>query len=95
MSTDNRIVGSLLFLNNIREGKASSADLQKLNERYDPSFQPEAGSDYIRLTTHETEQPRVTIKNSYAILPNKRFLSVHRPREHSQNITTPLIIHSL
>ena len=36
--------GFITLLNNIREGKASSADLQKLNERYDPSFQPEAGS---------------------------------------------------
>lgn len=40
------------LLNNIREGKATAADLQRLNERYSPTFLPEAGSDYIRLTTH-------------------------------------------
>lgn len=42
----------ITLLNNIREGKATAPDLQRLNERYDPAFQPEAGSDYIRLTTH-------------------------------------------
>ena len=64
--------GFITLLNNIREGKASSADLQKLNERYNPSFQPEAGSDYIRLTTHNR------IAESYneeqlRSLPNKAF----------------------
>ena len=42
----------ITLLNNIREGKATAADLQRLNERYSPTFLPEAGSDYIRLTTH-------------------------------------------
>ena len=42
----------ITLLNNIREGKATAADLQLLNERYSPTFLPEAGSDYIRLTTH-------------------------------------------
>ena len=42
----------ITLLNNIREGKASADDLQRLNERYDPTFQPKEGSDYIRLTTH-------------------------------------------
>lgn len=42
----------ITLLNNIREGKTTSADLQLLNERYNPTFQPEEGSDYIRLTTH-------------------------------------------
>ena len=42
----------ITLLNNIREGKATAADLQRLNERYSPAFQPEADSDYIRLTTH-------------------------------------------
>ena len=42
----------ITLLNNIREGKATAADLQRLNKRYSPAFQPEADSDYIRLTTH-------------------------------------------
>ena len=42
----------ITLLNNIREGKATAADLQRLNERYSSTFLPEAGSDYIRLTTH-------------------------------------------
>lgn len=42
----------ITLLNNIREGKTSVEDLQRLNERYDPTFQPKEGSDYIRLTTH-------------------------------------------
>ncbi|MFC2511975.1 MAG: helix-turn-helix domain-containing protein [Prevotella denticola] len=40
------------LLNNIREGHATAADLQRLNRQCQPAFQPEAGSDYIRLTTH-------------------------------------------
>ena len=40
------------LLNNIREGKTTATDLQRLNERYNPAFQPKNGSDYIRLTTH-------------------------------------------
>ena len=42
----------ITLLNNIREGNVSENDLQRLNQRYDPSFQPKQGSDYIRLTTH-------------------------------------------
>ena len=42
----------ITLLNNIREGNVSESDLQRLNQRYDPTFQPKQGSDYIRLTTH-------------------------------------------
>ena len=42
----------ITLLNNIREGKVYADDLQRLNERYDTTFQPKEGSDYIRLTTH-------------------------------------------
>ena len=42
----------ITLLNNIREGNVSESDLQRLNQRYDPTFQPKQGGDYIRLTTH-------------------------------------------
>ena len=42
----------ITLLNNIREGNVSESDLRRLNQRYDPTFQPKQGSDYIRLTTH-------------------------------------------
>ena len=42
----------ITLLNNIREGNVSESDLQRLIQRYDPTFQPKQGSDYIRLTTH-------------------------------------------
>ena len=42
----------ITLLNNIREDNVSESDLQRLNQRYDPTFQPKQGSDYIRLTTH-------------------------------------------
>lgn len=42
----------ITLLNNIREGNVSESDLQRLNQRYDPTFQPKQGSGYIRLTTH-------------------------------------------
>lgn len=40
------------ILNHIRDGKATNEDLQTLNKRYNPTFQPETNSDFIRLTTH-------------------------------------------
>ncbi len=40
------------LLNNIREGKLSSNDIQLLNTRYNPNFRSPLGSDYILLTTH-------------------------------------------
>lgn len=40
------------ILNAVRTNQATKEDLQKLNERYHPNFQPPAESDYIRLTTH-------------------------------------------
>lgn len=42
----------ITLLNNIREGQVSETDLKRLNERFNPNFEPEVGSDYIRLTTH-------------------------------------------
>ena len=40
------------ILNNIREGRATERDLEILNSRYDPTFNPPEGCGYIRLTTH-------------------------------------------
>lgn len=42
----------LKILNDIRDGHATDADLQRLNSRYLPSFHPKADDGYIRLTTH-------------------------------------------
>ena len=42
----------ITLLNHVREGQTTAADLQRLNERYQPAFRPAAESDYIRLTTH-------------------------------------------
>jgi hypothetical protein len=40
------------ILNHIRDGHATPADLQQLNERHKPAFFPKADEGYIRLTTH-------------------------------------------
>lgn len=40
------------ILNDIRDGHPSAADLQRLNARCDPKFQPRPEEGYIRLTTH-------------------------------------------
>lgn len=40
------------ILNKIRDNKADEETLSELNKRYIPDFRPSAGSDYIRLTTH-------------------------------------------
>lgn len=42
----------ITILNHIRDGHATTADLQLLNQRFLPHFQPAVESDYIRLTTH-------------------------------------------
>lgn len=40
------------LLNNVRENRLTAADLGLLHSRLDPSFRAPAGSDFIRLTTH-------------------------------------------
>ena len=62
----------ITLLNNIREGKVSADDLQRLNERYDPTFQPKEGSDYIRLTTHNRMAESYN-EDQLRILPTKAY----------------------
>ena len=45
----------LNILNHLRENTLSSTDLQILNERYQPHFQPRQEEGYIRLTTHNNK----------------------------------------
>ncbi len=40
------------LLNNVRDGRVTSATLQALNARYVPRFNPPEGEDWITLTTH-------------------------------------------
>ena len=42
----------IALLNKIRNNKADAHDLQQLNQRFIPDFQPEEGVSYIRLMTH-------------------------------------------
>lgn len=45
----------LKILNHLRENTLSPTDLQVLNERYQPHFQPRQEEGYIRLTTHNNK----------------------------------------
>lgn len=45
----------LNILNHLRENTLSPTDLQILNERYQPHFQPRQEEGYIRLTTHNNK----------------------------------------
>ena len=45
----------LNILNHLRENTLSPTDLQVLNERYQPHFQPRQEEGYIRLTTHNNK----------------------------------------
>lgn len=45
----------LNILNHLRENTLSSTDLQVLNDRYQPHFQPRQEEGYIRLTTHNNK----------------------------------------
>lgn len=40
------------ILNRVRNNVPEAADLQELNKRYNPSFNPPAGEKFITLTTH-------------------------------------------
>jgi dephospho-CoA kinase len=43
------------LLNNIRDKKIDAETLEKLNERYDPQFNPSDDAGYITLTTHNRQ----------------------------------------
>lgn len=45
----------LNILNHLRENTLSPTDLQVLNDRYQPHFQPRQEEGYIRLTTHNNK----------------------------------------
>lgn len=45
----------LNILNHLRENTLSPTDLQVLNDRYQPHFQPQQEEGYIRLTTHNNK----------------------------------------
>lgn len=49
----------IALLNKIRENKADNSTLEQLNRRYIPDFMPPAGSDYIRLTTHNYQAQQI------------------------------------
>ncbi len=49
----------IALLNKIRENKADDNTLAQLNQRYRPNFTPPAGSDYIRLTTHNHQAQQI------------------------------------
>lgn len=48
----------LTILNHIRDGRPTDTDMQQLNSRYIPDFQPSDSEGYIRLTTHNVSADR-------------------------------------
>ncbi len=60
------------LLNKIRENKADSSTLEQLNRRYIPDFMPPAGSDYIRLTTHNYQADRIN-ESQLALLLSREY----------------------
>ena len=60
------------ILNRIRHNETTQEDLDRLNQRYDPGFHADAGSEYITLTTHNN---RADIKNDIELkkLSSKLF----------------------
>lgn len=61
------------LLNRIRENKATDETLRELNRRYIPGFRPDAGSDYIRLTTHNYQAQAVNDRE-LAALPADEYV---------------------
>ena len=49
----------LNILNKIRENRCLQADLDELNRRYLPEFEPEKEDNYIQLTTHNSQALKI------------------------------------
>lgn len=49
----------LSLLNAIRENKAGKEELERLNQRYIPDFNPHKDEGYIRLVTHNAQAQRI------------------------------------
>lgn len=47
------------LLNKVRENRLDEADLQELNQRYKPAFNPDDNEGYIRLTTHNYQSQQI------------------------------------
>ena len=47
------------ILNKIRENRCLQADLDELNRRYLPEFEPEKEDNYIQLTTHNSQAQKI------------------------------------
>ncbi len=62
----------IALLNKIRENKADNSTLEQLNRRYIPDFMPPAGSDYIRLTTHNYQADRIN-ESQLALLLSREY----------------------
>ncbi len=62
----------IALLNQVREGRFDDRALQLLNSRLQPGFEPPQGSDYIRLTSH----------NSQAESYNKKKMDALSGKEH-------------
>jgi hypothetical protein len=58
------------ILNDVREGHPSPETLRRLNERYNPTFQPRDDEGYITLTTHNYQAQEIN-KRRLDTLPAK------------------------
>lgn len=60
------------LLNQVRENKVTEETFLALNQRYVPNFTPPAGSNYIRLTTHNAPANQIN-EQELAALPSKSY----------------------
>lgn len=60
------------LLNHIRENTCDSATLERINQRYIPSFNPPPKDGYIRLVTHNAQAQRINDRELEA-LPGRSF----------------------
>ncbi len=58
------------ILNDVREGHPSADTLRRLNERYNPAFQPRDDEGYITLTTHNYQAQEIN-KHRLDIIPER------------------------
>jgi hypothetical protein len=63
------------LLNRVRNNIATSEDLEKLNERYNPSFVPQEDDKYIILTTHNYKADNINERKIAALPGQERIFT--------------------
>ncbi len=65
--------GFINILNNIRNNRADTHDLEQLHQHYRPGYEPTADEQYITLTTHNAKAETIN-QHQLSKLPGKQYV---------------------